>query len=138
MPTVIRILLIDDQPDFVEPMSFWMRAKGFDVITAPDGLAGIEKVRSGGVDVVFCDYKMPGIDGLETVRRIREFNKSIPIVMLTAHADDVKLQESARSLDISGLFPKMAQFEDLDNVLDAILRSFKRPPADGSGPVRLQ
>ena len=131
MSSPVRVLLIDDQEDFIQPMSFWMKAKGLEVVTAKDGQSGIDLLKSGGVDVVFCDYKMPGLSGVETIRKIREFNKSIPVVMLTAHADDVRLQADAKDLDLSGLFPKMAQFSDLDSILEAIIRSLRRSQTDG-------
>lgn len=126
MSESVRILLIDDQPDFLEPMSFWMKSKGFEVVTATDGEAGIELVREGSVDVVFVDYKMPGMNGLEAIRRIRDLNKTIPVVILTAHADDIDLQRGTKDLNIFGLFPKMAKFEDLDNILDVISRTVKK------------
>ena len=133
MSESVRILLIDDQPDFLEPMSFWMKSKGFEVVTATDGETGIELVREGSVDVVFVDYKMPGMNGLEAIRRIRDLNKTIPVVILTAHADDIDLQRGTKDLNIFGLFPKMAKFEDLDNVLDVISRTVKKnKPEAGS------
>lgn len=129
-PAAIRVLLIDDQEDFLQPMSFWMKSKGLDVTAAKDGPSGLDILRKGAIDVVFCDYKMPGMDGVQVIRKIREFNKDIPVVMLTAHADDVKLQTDSKDLHLSGLFPKMAQFSDLDSILDAIVRSI-RAKSDG-------
>ena len=128
----VRVLLIDDQQDFLEPMAFWMKAKGFDVLTAMEGAKGVEILRKEKVDVVFVDYRMPEMDGLETIRQIRSFNPKIPIVMLTAHADDVRLQAGAKGLDIMGLFPKMAEFEDLDHVLDAIVTGIRKSKPNGA------
>lgn len=132
MEEIAQVLLIDDQPDFLEPMSFWMKGKGFGVTTAMDGAAGVDLVRKAKFDVIFVDYKMPNMDGVETIKKIREFNATIPIIILTAYTDDVKLQTRARELNISGLFPKTANFDDLGHVLEAILKSIRREKT-GSG-----
>lgn len=124
----IRILLIDDQPDFLEPIAFWMRSKGCEVSTATEGRQGIDLVHTVPFDLVFVDFKMPGMNGLEVIREIRTFNKTVPIIILTAHASDVMLQNT-QDLDLSGLFPKMAPFEDLEQMLQVILKNLSRAKA---------
>lgn len=121
----LKILLCDDQPDFLEPISFVLKAKGYDVIVANNGEEALEKIESENPHIVFLDHKMPHLSGLETLQRIREFDKELPVVMLTGHPDQESLSE-ARQLGISGFFPKRGDLEQLGNIIETILRTHKK------------
>ena len=83
-----RILLIEDDPSIREVTAIGLRAAGFDVDTAPDGVAGLERWRKAQPDLVLLDVMLPRMDGLEVAREIRR-ESTTPIVMLTARGDTI-------------------------------------------------
>ena len=88
MGNPIRVLLVDDEARFILNLAKLLRGRGFEVSTAFDGAAGVTAVeKSEGIDVVLLDVKMPGMDGIETLRRIKEISPETEVVMLTGHAN---------------------------------------------------
>ncbi|HUA09235.1 MAG TPA: response regulator [Candidatus Acidoferrales bacterium] len=82
-----RILVIDDNSINLDLMLYLLRAFGHETRGESDGLAGLEALRSDAFDVVLADILMPGIDGYEFARRVRnELRSSVPIVAVTALA----------------------------------------------------
>ena len=83
-----RILLVEDDPSIREVTAIGLRAAGFEVETAPDGVAGLERWRRDRPDLVLLDVMLPRLDGLEVCREIRR-ESTVPIVMLTARGDTI-------------------------------------------------
>ncbi len=82
-----RLLLIDDDVRLYELLASYLEQNGFTVTCASDGARGLAALESGTFDAVLLDVMMPGIDGLEVCRRIRQ-TSHIPILMLTAKGDE--------------------------------------------------
>ena len=83
-----RILLVEDDPSIREVTAMGLRAAGFEVDTAADGVAGLEKWRKAEPDLVLLDVMLPRMDGLEVCREIRRASTT-PVVMLTARGDTI-------------------------------------------------
>ncbi len=85
-----RILVVDDEHSIVEVLSYHLLREGFDVQTAGDGLEALQKCQLGASDLVVLDRMLPGIDGLEVLRRLRADRRTcdIRILMLTAMASE--------------------------------------------------
>jgi two-component system response regulator MtrA len=81
-----RILLVEDDPSIREVTALGLRSAGFEVSTATDGPAGLERFRAEQPDLVLLDIMLPRLDGLEVCRAIRH-DSTTPVVMLTARGD---------------------------------------------------
>jgi len=84
---VKTILIVDDEPQIAEIAGDYLRAGGFDVITAADGVRALELVRGRRPDLVVLDLGLPGMDGTDVARAIRH-DSDLPIIMLTARVQE--------------------------------------------------
>jgi DNA-binding response OmpR family regulator len=83
----VRALMIDDDPKLAELLRTYLAPNDVVLTHAADGPRGLAAVARGGFDVVILDVMMPGLDGLEVLRRLRE-SSAVPVVMLTARGDE--------------------------------------------------
>jgi len=83
-----KILVVEDNETNMYLITFILRKKGYEVLEARSGEEGLELVKKEELDLILMDVQLPGIDGLEATRRIREseWDGEIPIVALTSHA----------------------------------------------------
>lgn len=87
MMTPISFLLVDDEQEFIEVIARRLRQRGYEVECAFSGQAALDRLEMGGIiDVVVLDVKMPGLDGIQTVKRIRKKHPLVEVIMLTGHA----------------------------------------------------
>ena len=86
-----KILIVDDEPDIVELVSYNLAREGFSTVKAHDGEAALGKVRTEKPDLVILDLMLPGIGGLDICKKIRANPETslLPIIMLTAKGDEV-------------------------------------------------
>jgi CheY-like chemotaxis protein len=84
-----KILVVDDEKEIRDLLSIYLQEDGYEVIAASDGQEAISMARAELPQVILMDVKMPGIDGVETCKRLKEEEKtkSIPIIMVTAYQD---------------------------------------------------
>lgn len=81
-----RILAVDDDAEFLNLTQMWLENAGYDVLTAGDGVDGLRRVFSSRPDLVLLDASMPGMDGYELCRRIRDMS-DIPVIMMTVDGE---------------------------------------------------
>ncbi len=84
----MAILIIEDHTDNLELMSYLLKAFGYATLAAADGLTGLELARSRQPELIVCDIQLPGIDGFEIARRLKQDDglRKIPLVAITALA----------------------------------------------------
>lgn len=95
--TTGRILVVDDDHGALRALAELLRAEGFAISTAPDGEAALGEIRHARPDLVLTDLKMPGIDGVQLCKRLRELDRDLPIIIMTAHSDMQSVIESLRA-----------------------------------------
>ena len=121
LPAYPHVLLVDDDVELVGLLNFYLRSDGFRVSQAHDGEAAIELLFSGTQpDIAVVDVMMPGISGIEVLRRIRA-RSSIPVLMLTARGDD-ESRIQGLELGADDYVPKPCTPRELSARLRAILR----------------
>lgn len=126
MPDKQTILVVDDEQDLLDLIEYNLKKEEFDVLTAKNGLEGIEMARQHSPDLVLLDIMMPKMDGLEVVERMREDQKLkyIPIIFLTARGDE---NTEVQGLDKGGddYITKPISTKKLISRINAVLRRFE-------------
>jgi CheY-like chemotaxis protein len=120
-----RILVIEDNGDNMELMAYLLRAFGHMVQEAVEGEAGLKHARYGPFDLILCDLQMPGMDGYEVVRRMKENLPSIPMVAVTAYAM-VGDRDKVLAAGFDGYIPKPINPETFVGEIEAFLPPLAR------------
>ena len=82
-----KLLLIDDEPDIVRVLSMSLKVDGYDVVTATSGTEGLEAYTREAPEIVITDIKMPGMDGIEVLKKIKALNEETEVIIITGHGD---------------------------------------------------
>lgn len=108
----MEILVVEDEPAIADFLGRGLKAEGFDVITANDGIEGERLVLGGNVDIVILDRMLPGRDGIEMLAAIRRVRPTLPVIMLTAKGE---IADRVEGLDMGATdyMTKPFAFEEL-------------------------
>jgi len=109
---VANVLLVDDEEQFLEVLSQRLKARGLKVDTVTSGEDALRRVEDHNFDAIVVDLAMPGIDGIETLKRIKEKRPDLEIIMLTGHAT-VKSGIEAMKLGAEDFLEKPVDLNDL-------------------------
>jgi len=82
-----KLLLIDDEPDILRVLSMSLKADGYDVVSASNGTEGVAVFEKEKPDIVITDIKMPGMDGIEVLKKVKELNADTEVIIITGHGD---------------------------------------------------
>ena len=84
---MLKILIIDDEEGIRKLISISLKSEGYDVITAEDGKSGIELFEKETPSIILTDFQMPGMDGIDVLRRVKQINPDVEVIILTAYGD---------------------------------------------------
>lgn len=114
------ILVVDDEPNYLIVLSELLRDEGFEVFTAPSGKEGMAQVADVDLDLVITDMQMPGMDGLALLAQIKETNKHLPVIMITAFAEVEKAVAAMQAGAFNYLAKPFSNDELLVNINKAV------------------
>jgi len=137
-PRVRTILVVDDEVDILLSLTelFQTALEGVEVLTARDGPTALDLLQFHPVDAIVCDYRMPGMDGLEVLRRASEVAPDVPRIMLTAYPDLELAMKAINQAHIQNFLTKPVHADALLEAVNAALvkARLKRTPAPGAAP----
>ncbi|RPJ69920.1 MAG: sigma-54-dependent Fis family transcriptional regulator [Acidobacteria bacterium] len=107
-----RILVIDDEPAIRDSLKMILEYEGYEFVGAPSGADGIAQIERESPDLVFLDVKMPGMDGIEALTRIKVIAETLPVVMISGHATRETAFQAAK-LGAYGFIEKPLSSEDV-------------------------
>ena len=110
---MIKILVVDDELDVCDFVKSFFTERDFKVLTALSGEEALRAIRKENPHIVLLDMKMKGMDGLETLKRIRQVDKSMKVIMVTA-VDEHSKMDVARKLGVSKYITKPLVLEELE------------------------
>ncbi|EIM64260.1 sigma-54 dependent transcriptional regulator [Desulfobacter postgatei] len=112
----VKILIVDDEKDFVEMFSLRLSGQGEKVSTAYSGQEALDLLAKTQIDVVILDIRMPGMDGIETLKRIKASHPLVEVILLTGHGSTETAVEGMKEGAFDYLM-KPADFEDINKKL---------------------
>jgi CheY-like chemotaxis protein len=128
-------MIVDDNPTMVEMLSMALNIFGHNALAAYSGEEALEQIPKADLDLVLLDLTMPGIDGYETLRRLRARpeSKGLPVYVITAAAE-LDLEENIRLAGGTGLLRKPIQMETLADLVEThsradLIEASQRPAA---------
>jgi CheY-like chemotaxis protein len=108
----MKVLVVDDDQWMVKTISDILKIKGYQPLAAHTGEEAIEKVKSSTPDCVLMDIKMSGIDGVESLKRLKRIVPGLPVVLMSAHSTEEQVEEAKR-LGAQAVFNKPIDIQTL-------------------------
>jgi len=118
----IQLLLVDDEERFLETTKTLLEKRGVQTLTAANGLDAMKILRTNKVDVVILDVKMPGLDGVEVLRKIKQEHPLVEVIMLTGHAS---VESAIEGLKL-GAFDYLMKPCDVSVLMEKVNEAFGR------------
>ncbi|MEH0021764.1 MAG: response regulator [Desulfobacter sp.] len=121
----VKLLIVDDEKDFVEMFSLRLSGQGETVHTAFSGQEALEVLETTPIDVVILDIRMPGMDGIETLARIKSAHPMVEVILLTGHGSAETAVQGLKS----GAFDYLMKPADFEEIRVKVERARQRKDA---------
>ena len=121
MSDKIKLLIVDDEMKFLDSIAKRLEMRGFDVTKASRGEEALEAAEAGGFDLALLDLKMPGMDGSEVLRTLKNEHTYIEVIMLTGHGSINSAVECTKL----GAFSYLSKPYELDNLLEVLRDAYE-------------
>ena len=118
----MRMMLVDDEERFLSTTKKLLEKKGYDVVTALSGAEALEKIRAQNIHVVILDVKMPGMDGISTLKEIKRQFPLVEVIMLTGHATIESAVEGLKS----GAIDYLTKPADINEIIQKAELAFEK------------
>ena len=118
-PGTKRVLVVDDEPEVTIALQIFFLGKGYEMLTAMEGLQAMRLLRQQPVDLVLLDMKMPGVNGMEVLKFIHSQCPSTQVIVLTAY--DLQYQEMAEQMGVDGFLMKPFGIQALTQTVQQVL-----------------
>ncbi len=118
----VKILVVDDEKDFVEMFSLRLTRQGEKVSVAYSGQEALDLLEETKIDVVILDIRMPGMDGIETLKRIKAAYPLVEVIMLTGHGSTETAVEGMKA----GAFDYLMKPADFEDISEKLANAWKR------------
>jgi len=126
----MSVLVVDDEKDFLDVLTKRLRKRKLNLSVAYSGEEAIQIVGSVPLDVVVLDMRMPGMDGLETLREIKKIRPAIEVIMLTGHAN---VETAVEGMEL-GAFDYLMKPVDFDELLYKLQDAYKKKTMNDTPP----
>lgn len=124
MEEKIKVLLVDDEVDFINMMQYWLKGKDFDADVLYSGENVVNTVKENNYNIIFLDLRLPGVEGIDILKQIRDFDKKLPVIIFSAFGTADILKEATK-LGISGFFAKEKGFDEAARLIHTAIRIHK-------------
>jgi DNA-binding NtrC family response regulator len=114
-------MIIDDEPSVLESFKMILKIKDYDVTSFPDGPTAIGQLKKDQFDLAFIDFKLPNMDGLEILKKIKEVDNNIEVIIVTAYASESS-HANAITLGALEYLRKPFLMEEIYELVDRALR----------------
>lgn len=121
MEKKFKILFVDDEMSFVEPLAKLFEAKGYEIKIVNSGEDGIKALQESIPDIMFVDFMMPGMDGYEVMKKVRELHYELPIILMSSYLEDT-VGKQFSSYSNYQVFCKHDEFSKVLGLVESFLK----------------